>query len=118
MPAVAALVGIQCRQSAGKQPRLWRGFSGVHPAACRALCHFHLPRPTLIVLQDETVKRALVLSRQAFARNIGGAGLCLILLTLAAAAAALPLGLGFLLLMPMALLLPYIVCDVFFGNQP
>lgn len=71
--------------------------------------------PVLIVLQNETVKRALGLSWQAFARNIGAASLCLTLLALAVAAAVLTFGLGFLMLIPMILVLSYTTYrDVFF----
>lgn len=71
--------------------------------------------PALVVLQNETPKRAVALSWQAFVRNIGGAIICALLICLASIVAIIPLGLGLLVLMPMILVLPYVVYrDVFF----
>ncbi|MCP2040636.1 hypothetical protein L1281_001219 [Neisseria sp. HSC-16F19] len=72
--------------------------------------------PALVILQNETPKRALTLSWQAFTRNIGGAVICALLMSVAGIVAMIPLGLGLLVAMPLFLVVPYVVYrDVFFN---
>ncbi|WP_225747426.1 BPSS1780 family membrane protein [Eikenella sp. Marseille-P7795] len=71
--------------------------------------------PALIILENETPKRSILLSWQGFSRNIVGAALCGLMSMLLMIAGAIPLLLGLLVVMPTLMMVPYTVYrDLFF----
>lgn len=73
---------------------------------------FAFPAPALIILENESPKRSMLLSWQGLSRNISGMILCSLIMILLFIGAMIPIMLGLLIVMPLLMLVPYVIYRV------